>query len=306
MKIYIDDRQIKKDFEKIKGLFPQVKITNDLEDGYDAEGIVVFPDYVKEENLQKYPNLKWVQLFTAGFDTLNLDYLKDKGILLTNARGVYSKTIAEDVITKILALNRNVRGYYENMKKGKWELLKNEYEITGATVGIIGTGSIGMEIAKRLKAFETLIVGYRRKFFEVPYFDKIFVGDEGLNRLLQVSDYVIIAIPLSPETFHLIDKEKLALMKETALLINIARGDIIKQEDLINALLAKKIRGAGLDVTTPEPLPEDNLLWQMDNVIITPHNSVSSPLLKGRLVELVIENIGNYVYNKDMLNIVNL
>ena len=303
MKIYIDDRQIKNlNFKKITDKLTTINFTNKLEESYDADAIVVFPDFVTEENLNKYSNLKWIQLFTAGFNTIDLDFVKSRDIYLTNAKGVYSKTIAEDVVTKILAINRNVRKYFENMKLGLWQPQKSEYELTGATVGIIGTGSIGGEIAKRLKAFETKIIGHRRKKEDEPYFDEIYIGEDGLNKLIKESDYLILALPLNESSYHLIDESKFKLMKKNVVLVNIARGEVINQDALIKALENKTIRGAALDVTVPEPLPKDNKLWQMENVLITPHNAVSSPYLIDRLVSFIIENIENYVYNNNVIN----
>lgn len=303
MKIYLDDKLIKsKNVDKIKANFPNLIFTNQVEDSYDAEVIIVFPEYVTEENISKYHNLQWIQLYTAGFNTINLDYIQKRKIKLTNAKGVYSKTIAEDVVAKILAINRNIRIYYDNMKEGVWKPEKSEFELIGTTIGIIGTGSIGIEIAKRLKAFETKIIGYRRSQEIEPYFDEIYTEEEGLNTLLRISDYIILALPLNEKTYHLIDMKKFKMMKRTSVLINIARGEIINQDDLIEALDLQLIRGAALDVTTPEPLPKDNRLWKFSNVLITPHNAVSSPLMTERLVSLIIKNIANFVNNQEVIN----
>lgn len=306
MKIYVDSSGLKSRYEKIIEKYKGYEITNNIEDSYDASGIIVYPNFVIKENIDKYPNLKWIQLFSAGFNTIDLDYLKERNIILTNARDVYNKPIAEDVITKILAINRNVKKYYDNMEHCSWTRYNNEFELTGSTVGIIGVGSIGTEIAKRLKGFEVKIIGYRKNPIPEMYFDEIYTGETGLNHLLSVSDYVIIAVPLNKDTYNLINLEKIKLMKKDALLINIARGEIINQDDLIYALENKMIRGAGLDVTTPEPLPADNKLWKMDNVFITPHNSFSSPYTLDRLLDLVLVNIGHFYNNEKLVNIVNL
>lgn len=303
MKIYIDDKQLKtKNYELIKANFPNINFTNQIEDSYDANAIIVFPEYVTKVKLEKYSNLQWIQLYTAGFNSIDLDYLEMRKIELSNARGVYSKTIAEDVIAKILTFNRNIRGYSDNMQKALWQPLKSEFELVGSTVGIIGTGSIGTEIAKRLKAFETTIIGYRRTKHEEMFFDDIYTGQVGLETLLTLSDYVILALPLNDESFHLINFDKLKLMKRTALLINISRGEIINQDDLIKALSMNLIRGAALDVTTPEPLPQDSPLWHLPNAFITPHNAVSSPYLIKRLINFIMQNIKAFVGKKQVTN----
>ena len=177
-----------------------------------------------------------------------------------------------------------------------------ESEIEGSTVGILGTGSIGQEIAKRIAAFNTHIIGYNQSGRFVEYFDEIVTGSEGLNSLLSKSDYVIVSLPLNKGTKFLINKENLRLMKENAIIINIARGEIINQDDLIEALENKIIKGAGLDVVYPEPLAKDSKLWKLDNVFITPHNSFSSPKTTKRLISLIIENLNNYLNNKELKN----
>lgn len=306
MKIYIDSSVLKDRYHKIKESFPNVTITDVVEDSFDCDAIMVYPNYVVKENIDKYNNLVWIQVFTAGYNTIDLEYIKSRNIILTNGKDIYSIPIAEDVITKILTINRNVGKYLEAMKTKSWGWLNSEYELTNSTVGIVGVGSIGKEIAKRLKAFNVNIVGYRRQNKSEEYFDQIFYGKDGLDSLLKISDYVILALPLNDESYHLINLNKIRLMKKSALLINIARGEVIKQDDLIYALQNHYIRGAALDVVYPEPLPYDSPLWSLDNVFLTPHNSFSSPYTMDRLMRFLIENLENYERGKELQNIVTL
>jgi phosphoglycerate dehydrogenase-like enzyme len=190
------------------------------------------------------------------------------------------------------------------MKQGIWHPIRREPELYESTVGILGTGSIGQTIASRLKAFNTHNIGYRQTKESVPFFDEIVSDEEGLIHLLKQSDYVIITLPLSEKTKHMIDKEKLSYLKKNAVLINVARGDIIDQEALVECLKKGSIRGAGLDVTTPEPLPPNHELWALPNVLITPHNSSSSPKLLSRLVELMDDNLTRYKMNQPLKFIV--
>jgi phosphoglycerate dehydrogenase-like enzyme len=192
------------------------------------------------------------------------------------------------------------------MKQGVWSPIRYEKEICGSILGILGTGSIASEIAKRMKAFNATVIGYNRSLIKEEYFDEIYANMAGLRTVLSKSDYVIITLPLNEATRGLINEEKLTYMKNDAVLVNISRGEIINQPDLIKALKDKKIRAAALDVTTPEPLPKDNELWYLDNVYITPHNSPSSPYLTTRLTELLIKNISNYINNDILINIVSL
>lgn len=305
MKIYIQSKSLKqKHLLEVEKRFKNISFIYDEKDSYDCEAIIAAPSFVTKEHLDKYQNVKWIQITTAGFDSSDLEYARSRGITLTNARDVYSVAIAEDVILKMLILNRNVRKYLENMKTAKWEPHFFDPEIYGSTVGIIGMGSIGIEIAKRIQAFGTRVIGHRRTMKQENYFDEIFVGDEGLNTLLQESDYVILAVPLNEGTRNLINYEKLSLMKRNAILINIARGEVVVQDDLIKALQAGLIRGAALDVMVPEPLPQDSPLWQMENVYITPHVSAASNLFIDRLIWLLEDNLQNYLNGNKLTNII--
>jgi len=305
MKVYVEIRTIgENNYQFLKSCFPTVNFVSNINESYDADAIMVEPYYVTKENIEKYTNLKWIQSYRAGFDTVDFDILKVKEIIFTNAKDVYSIPIAEDVITKILVLNRNVKTYLKNKENKEWKPNYNEPEIYNSTVGIIGMGSIAKEIAKRIKAFETKVLGYRKHYKEEPYFDLILTGDEGLNYLLKESDYVIVTVPLNDETRGLINKEKLGLMKKDAVFVNIARGDVIVQEDLIDALEKKTIRGAALDVTSPEPLPKDSKLWELENVYLTPHCSAASPHTKTRLTNLLQENLARFIEGKELVNII--
>jgi len=306
MKVYIDPKFIvQSDIKHMIDSFPMVEFVDQIEDIDIEVAMVPWATFITEENLSKLPNLKWIQLLSAGYDGTDFRLLKKYGIIYTNAKDIYHISIAEDVLTKILVLNRNYRVYLENMKQGLWKPIRREPEIYGSTIGILGTGSIGKEIAKRLKAFDTHIIGYRKTNKSERYFDEIVTNEVGLHYLLKKSDYVIVTLPLNDETEFFLSKDRLALMKSDAIFINIARGKVVDQDALTELLRDKLIRGAGLDVTTPEPLPKEHELWQMPNVIITPHNSSSSHRLISRLTDLMAENLLNYLNGNELKFIVN-
>ncbi|MCK9471326.1 MAG: D-2-hydroxyacid dehydrogenase [Bacilli bacterium] len=306
MKIFIEEKKFKEEnLKRIVNEFKNVEITTNLEKSFDAEVIVVEPSFVKEENISKFKNLKFIQSIRAGFDTVNFNIINERNIVFSNARDIYSLSIAEDVIGKILILNRNAKQFIKDMENKEWKPNFNAPEIYKSTVGIIGTGSIAKEIAKRIKAFDTTVLGYRRSFIQEEYFDKIYAGDAGLDEVLKLSDYVILTVPLNEGTRGMINKEKLNLMKNDALLVNIARGEVVVQEDLITALEEKSIRGAALDVFTPEPLPKDSPLWSMENVFMTPHCSAASYHINSRLTDLIIENLRRYLNKEELLHKVN-
>ncbi|MDA3932651.1 MAG: NAD(P)-dependent oxidoreductase [Tenericutes bacterium] len=302
MKIFIDKKFIpKKDYQQLLDMFPQVEFVHDFENHKDIEAFFGLNSLLESVDIDQYKNLEWVQLYMAGFDNVDVEGLKAKGLLVSNARDIFSITIAEDIIAKTLYFNRNIKEFIENMKTKTWQPIWKDPEIYNSTIGIIGTGSIGQETAKRLKSFSPkAILGHRRKDESVEYFNQIFTGEDGLEEVIKNSDYLILAMPLNDETKYMIDKDKLSLMKKNAILINIARGQVIVQDDLIQVLENNQIRGAALDVTDPEPLPKDSKLWDLNNVLITPHNASSSEYMVQRLFDLTLKNLQLYLENKEV------
>ncbi|MDX9691676.1 MAG: NAD(P)-dependent oxidoreductase [Acholeplasmataceae bacterium] len=302
MKIFVEMSYLKdEDFIYLEKTFPEIEFINDVHHAYDSCAILSMPGFLSKDNLDKFNQLEWVFVLTAGYDTLDLDYFKHRHITLVNAKDVFSIQIAEDVFAKILYLNRNYHIYESQRQIGLWKHHAVNYEIAESTVGIIGTGSIGIEVAKRMKAFGARTLGYRRTKKAVPYIDELYTTKDGLDQLYAQSDYIIVSIPLDSHTKHLIDKKAFETMKDSALVINVARGLVIDQEAMIHALKTKKIRGVGLDVTTPEPLPSDHELWKLDSVYITPHNASASPHVRKRLIKQVISAISKY-FNHEMFD----
>lgn len=307
MKIWLERSTLKDHYiENIKNAIPDHEIITDIYQAKDSEIAIMMPQYAKKEYLDQLPNLKFIKLLTAGYNQINLEDIKNRGIQLAYAKDVFSIQIAEDVIAKILTFNRRLPAYYENMKRNEWIFEKVDYELYNSTVGIIGAGSIGTEVAIRLKAFGCHILGYRRSKVNDMSFDELFHDRKGLESLLQRSDYVVIALPLSEHTKHFIGEVEFKLMKSSALIINVARGEVIDQDALIHALENSTIRGAGLDVTTPEPLPKDRPLWHAKNIFITPHQASASPKMQERLVNEVIQTLCNYFEGKPLMNLVSL
>ncbi|AIO19234.1 Glyoxylate/hydroxypyruvate reductase B [Candidatus Izimaplasma bacterium HR1] len=300
MIVYLDPKLVGKDnFNTLVERYPEIEFVTNIDRKNEIEVLIPFnPNYVMGINVLEYPNLKWIQYFSAGFDGVDLSHLKANGILFSNAQEIYSKAIAEDVFSKILFFNRSFKHYLQSMKEKKWQPIPNHIELTNSTALILGVGSIGKELAKRFKAFEMTVIGYRRNAKKEANFDKIITLDTDLNTELCNADYVILALPLNEETESMFDKSKLQLMKKDSLLINVARGKIVNQDDLYHTLKNKQIRGAGLDVFDPEPLPSNNPLWELDNVFITPHNASSSIYMQDRLLSLIIMNLDLYLDNK--------
>lgn len=302
MKIYFNPKSIGRKFtEEVVEHFPNIEFVFDIDQSKDVDAVIVMPDFFRQVQLADYQNLKWIQLLMAGYDAFDFGLVYNRDIIVSNAVDIFSISIAEDVITKMLVLNRYVKHFYEDMKEAKWSQVRNIPELTKSTVGILGTGSIGKEVAKRLSGFGCKIIGYRQKNETVPFFDEIHTAEEGLDYVLSSSDYVIVALPLNDKTKNLLSNQKLKLMKKEAVFINVARGQIVDQDALIDLLSNGAIRAAGLDVTTPEPLPQTSPLWRLPNVYITPHNASSSPFMQERLKNLMLENISRFEKGIDVL-----
>ncbi|HSR04310.1 MAG TPA: D-2-hydroxyacid dehydrogenase [Proteiniclasticum sp.] len=270
----------------------------------DVEAIIP-PWRFKAEDLALLKNLKWIQTFSAGVNTLPLKEIKERGILLTNSSGVHGPQMTDHIMGMILSFSRALLPSIRNQKEKNWKVDYTLSELTGKEMLIVGAGSIGQLLAKKAKAFDMNVVGLKRTVEDLENFDEVRPLGE-LQRSMKTADYVVILAPLTKETRGLIGKEELALMKEDAVLINLARGPLVDEGELIKVLKEKKIRGAGLDVFSREPLPSDSPLWDLDNIILTPHLGGFSDVSNERSIELISENISRYYAGEKLKNIVNL
>lgn len=262
------------------------KVLNIDVSGVDA---VICNSLFLYNNIKEFKNLRTIQLTSAGIDRVPLDYINARGIRLFNARGVYSIPMAEWGILKVLEIYKKSRVFYKNQENQKWDKQRDLLELTDKTASIIGFGSVGSEIAKRLKAFGVNVIGVGRSKVESEYLDEYLLINH-IEDALKKSDIVILTLPLTDETKHLIDKDKISIMKDNAVLVNISRGGIIDEVALIEDLKDNKFLGVALDVFEEEPLIESPL-WDFENVIITPHNSFVSDKVNERLFEFMIENL---------------
>jgi len=240
-------------------------------------------------NIEQFKNLKYIQVTSAGLDRLPMDYIIKNNIKVFNARGVYSVPIAEWTILKILEIYKKSRFFYQNQKNKKWEKNREIIELNGKTATILGFGSIGQEIAKRLHSFGVKINVVDINIKQSEYIEKSY-NIKNLKEALLDSDINIFCLPLTNETKAFVNRKTIDYMKDGSVLINISRGEIIKEDELIEAINKSKFLGVALDVFEKEPLETENKLWECHNVIITPHNSFVSENNKDRLLELIIEN----------------
>ncbi|GAB6100624.1 D-2-hydroxyacid dehydrogenase [Halanaerocella petrolearia] len=293
----------------LKKMAPQVAITNLQADEVTTEMIkkadIIF-GWPKKEDLKKAENLKWLHLPSAGASKyIDQSLYHNQDIILTNSSGVYGLPIAEHILGMILAFNNNLSQYFEQQQQKEWQSVRARRDIYGSTCGIIGFGNIGREVAKRAQALGSRVLALKRTVDQVPdYVDKLYTQDE-INQVLKESDYIILSLPITEETKGIISAQELQLMKKDAFLVNVGRGELVVQNDLIKALTEGWIAGAGLDVTTPEPLPEDSPLWELSNVIITPHCSGYSPTNSKRLYDIFSKNLESYMKGQPLKNRVN-
>ena len=239
--------------------------------------------------IEEFTNLKYIQLTSAGMDRVPLDYIREHGIIIHNARGVYSVPMAEFAVCGVLQLYKQSRFFAENQHAHKWEKHRGLLELCGKTVCIVGCGSVGTECAKRFSAFGCHVTGVDI----VPRVDAAYAEIrpmDALDACLTAADIIVLTLPLTDDTRHLIDRRTLYSMKQGAILVNIARGAIVDTDALI-AALGTHLGGAVLDVFEEEPLDIASPLWDMENVILTPHNSFVGEGNMGRLTECVTQNL---------------
>lgn len=238
--------------------------------------------------IEKFTNLRYIQLTSAGFDRVDMDYVKSHGIEIHNARGVYSIPMAEFALCGVLQLYKQAAFFRENQRKHLWEKHRGLLELAGKNVLIVGCGSVGNECAKRFNAFGCKVTGIDLIPREDSLYSEVLPLDK-LDNALKQADIVVMTLPLTEQTKYLIDNSKLSLMKDGSTLVNIARGAIIDTKALLNHI--DRLTGAVLDVFEEEPLNENSPLWDKQNIILTPHNSFVGEGNGERLKEIIVENL---------------
>lgn len=256
-------------------------------------------------DISKLEKLKWIQLSSIGIDQIPKDVVLKNNIIITNNKGGYSIPIGEWIVMDILNLIKRSAYFYRKQNEKQWKMDSKVLELYGKTVAFVGTGTIAVEAAKRLQGFGVSVLGVNTSGREVEYFNECYPMNN-MDEVLNKSDVVIITLPYTKETHHLINEDKFSCMKEKMFFVNIARGAIVDEKALINNLQSGKVAGAALDVFEEEPLPESSPLWNMDNVIITPHNSWVSELRNERRFNLIYENMKRYSQNEDLINVVDI
>ena len=314
-----------RDLERIRAAAPGARIVTvsveGLADGPLDDVEVMLRGWLRAEAfdrlLVRAPRLTWVHSATSGVERALTPVALERGLVVTNARGVFSQPIAEYVLMMILAVSRRLPQLLELQRERTWQPLEG-VELRDVTVGIVGLGSIGRAVGALATAFGCRVVAVRRRseagsassgrddeeeLFGEMVLDRVG-GPETLPELLAESDFIVLAAPLTSETEQMINAETLAMVKPGAWLINVARGRLIDERALIRALREGELGGAVLDTFRDEPLPATSAFYDLPNVIVTPHTAWSSGRVLDRSVELFCENLRRYAKGDPLLNVV--
>lgn len=270
----------------------------------DVEVLCCFSPF-KTLDISKLPNLKWIQLSSTGFEQVPKDIVKEKGIIVTNNKYGYSIPIGEWIVLKMLELLKQTRTIYRNQDNKRWHMELGLGELYGKTVLFIGTGGIPSEAAKRLQGFGVNIIGFNTNGRSIPYFHQCYPTSQ-LDKFIPEADIVVMTLPATPDTYHFLDSHLLSSMKPSSYLINISRGSTIDHDALYEILKEGRIKGAALDVFEQEPLPKESPLWDLDNLLISSHNSWVSEKMDDRAFEVTYENLKRYKEGRQLINIVDI
>jgi len=262
---------------------------------------------VTAEVLAHAPRLRWIQATSAGVEDFLIPELRKRDISLTNFSGVAAPNIAEHVLALMLAFARGLKPLLERQASRSWPEQDRgvpTFELSGQTLGVIGMGDIGDEVARRAHALGMRVVATQRHHAEPPPYVERLLTSEGVDELLDIADHVVLCLPLTTQTRHTMGAAELERMQPSAYLYNIGRGDLIDQDALVEALSAGRIAGAGLDVAIPDPLPPEPPVWGQANVLITDHTAGETPRYWDRGIELVVDNVRRFLAGEPLLNVV--
>ncbi len=274
-----------------------------------ADAVLVWPTFrLPPTVLQRGARLRWVQSIPVGVNqVLTPELVAAEHVTLTATKGPQGPLIAEHVVLLMLALARDLPGFLKDQAERRWRYLEDErpmVQMFGKTMAILGVGAVGGTVARICKiGFGMRVLGITRTRRDNPHVDR-YVDRLELNSALAEADVVSICLPLTPATERIIDAAALAAMKPTAYLINVARGGLVDEEALIQALRFGRIAGAGLDTTAVEPLPEDSPSWTLPSVIITPHVAPARDRLSEHMVDFWVENIHRFAENEPLRGLV--
>ncbi|WP_028545351.1 D-2-hydroxyacid dehydrogenase [Paenibacillus taiwanensis] len=270
-----------------------------------AEIVVTYGTDITDEMLNQLKQVRWIQVFSAGVDQMPLLSLAERNIIVTNARGIHAVPMSEFAIGLMLQESKQFVPMYRNQQRSEWNRKLEISELYSKTVCVFGTGAIGQEIARKAGVFGMTCIGINYTGRSVTGFENVYSYTMA-DQALPAADYIIVAAPLTTETRHWFNKERLGLLQKDAVFINLGRGEIVVETELAALLHNGGIRRAYLDVFEMEPLPEQSPLWQLDNCIITPHVSGMSKMYLPRCLSLFEQNLNLYRQGDTLINRVDL
>ena len=259
----------------------------------DAEALVCFRVF-DTNDIKRLRRLRVIHLTCAGMDHMPLDYIRENGIALYNASGVYSAPMAEYALMCTMWLFKHMPDFSRRQREHVWQMDHGLLELSGKRVVIVGAGSIGKETARRFSAMGCRVTRFCRHPSPRGYFDEV-LGMDRLDDTLSEGDVIILCLPLTDETRHLMNAQRFARMKRGAVLVNMARGPVTDTSALIEALRSGHLLGAAVDVCEQEPLPGNSPLWDLPNCILTPHNSFSGDGNADRMLELIYRDLKSWL-----------
>lgn len=271
-----------KDFPEVEFIFHK-KI--DDEELAKAEVLVTYGEDLDEEKINIAKKVEWIFVASAGIEKMPHRAIAERGIVVSNVRGIHKKPMAESILAHLLSIKRALPFIYKNQQEKTWNQKAKLYELNGSTALILGPGAIGSEVGRMLQAFDVYTIGVNRSGESAPYMNETYSMDK-LKELLPKADIVLSILPSTEETRYLLNYEHFTLMKDHCIFMNFGRGDLVKTEDLIRALEEKQIFHAVLDVFETEPLPSNSKLWELKNVTISPHISSRSSRYLERSFEI--------------------
>jgi phosphoglycerate dehydrogenase-like enzyme len=262
----------------------------------DAEAILLAPRFgsVLVDHWREMQNVQWIHTLAAGVETLPFDLLRSREVTVTNSRGIYADALAEFVIAAMLWFAKDLRRLVTQQNAREWKPFTVD-RLEGQTLAIIGYGSIGEAIGRRASALGMRLLTVRRR---------LELGDPTIDEVIPDADYIALSLPLTTSTRGLVSAARIARMKSNAVLINVSRGTVVDEGALVEALAEGRIRGAALDVFATEPLPPEHRLWELDNVLLSPHSADHTADAHDRAMTFFLENLNRFQRGDSLQNVV--
>ncbi|WP_280770123.1 D-2-hydroxyacid dehydrogenase [Salipaludibacillus daqingensis] len=270
----------------------------------DADILITYGEDLSDEHIENATHLKWIMVISAGLDEMPFHSIKKKEIIVTNAKGIHSTPMAEYAIGMMLQVSRQTKVVIENEANHKWDRSPKMTELNEKTLGVLGAGAIGKEVARLAKAFNMRVIGMNRSGRKVENFDQM-VTKANIDSLLENADYIVSVLPKMDDTNKILARNQFVKMKNNVVLVNMGRGNAIHEKDLLIALKNGELHHAVLDVFNEEPLPEDHPFWGESKITVTPHLSGISPQYQPRAFEIFEHNLKVFLDREgDYINLI--